>query len=191
MPGIKHRGVFVYRTIKDLENIIDYAKHCKRCAVIGGGLLGLEAAKAAYDLGMETHVVEFSPRLMPRQLDEAGSGILVSKLESMGVTVHLNKQSEEVMGESAVSGLKFKDGTEIDVEMIIVSAGIRPRDDLARDCGIEVGERGGVQIDDHLRTSDPRRDGDWRSRVARWHGLWLGRAGLGHGRDRRGKFLWR
>ena len=73
VPGIKNRGVFVYRTIEDLERIIAYAKDVEACAVIGGGLLGLEAAKAAYDLGLETHVVEFAPRLMPRQVDDAGS----------------------------------------------------------------------------------------------------------------------
>src|SRR5262245_61217653 len=73
VPGIQMPGVFVYRTIEDLQRIIEYAKHSKRCAVIGGGLLGLEAAKAAYDLGLETHVIEFAPRLMPRQLDDPGS----------------------------------------------------------------------------------------------------------------------
>ncbi len=84
VPGIKNRGVFVYRTIEDLEQIIAYAKHAKRCAVIGGGLLGLEAAKAAYDLGLETHVVEFAPRLMPRQVDDAGSRMLVAEDRSAG-----------------------------------------------------------------------------------------------------------
>ena len=73
VPGIDKRGVFVYRTIEDLERIIEYAKHSRRCAVLGGGLLGLEAARAAHELGLETHVVEFSPRLMPRQIDDAGS----------------------------------------------------------------------------------------------------------------------
>src|SRR4026209_2022655 len=72
VPGIKNRGVFVHRTIQDLEQIIAYAEHAKRAAVIGGGLLGLEAAKAAYDLGLETHVVEFAPRLTPRPIDDGG-----------------------------------------------------------------------------------------------------------------------
>ncbi|MCA9171703.1 MAG: NAD(P)/FAD-dependent oxidoreductase, partial [Planctomycetales bacterium] len=155
IPGINSRGVFLYRTIDDLEKIIDYARQAKRCAVIGGGLLGLEAAKAAYDLELETHVVEFAPRLMPRQIDDAGSRILVRKIESLGVQVHLNKATKEVLGTSKLEGLKFADDTQLDVDMIIVSAGIRPRDELARDCGIDVGERGGVRIDDELRTSDP------------------------------------
>jgi nitrite reductase (NADH) large subunit len=155
VPGIKKVGVFVYRTIEDLERIIAYGQNIKRAAVIGGGLLGLEAAKATYDLGLETHVVEFAPRLMPRQIDEAGSKLLVSKIEALGVRVHLNKNTKEVIGKNEVVGMVFTDGEQLDVDMIVVSAGIRPRDDLARDCGITVGERGGVTVDDCLQTSDP------------------------------------
>jgi NAD(P)H-dependent nitrite reductase large subunit/NAD(P)H-dependent nitrite reductase small subunit len=155
VPGIQNRGVFVYRTIEDLQQIIAYSEHAKRAAVIGGGLLGLEAAKAAYDLGLETHVIEFAPRLMPRQIDDAGSKILVQKIESLGVKVHLNKATKEVLGQGKVSGLLFNDGAKLDVEMIIVSAGIRPRDELAKQCGITLGERGGVSVNDRLQTSDP------------------------------------
>ncbi len=155
VPGVQNPGVFVYRTIEDLEKIINYGKKVKRCAVIGGGLLGLEAAKAAYDLGLETHVVEFAPRLMPRQVDDAGSAVLVSKIEDLGVQVHLNKATSEITGDGCVTGMVFKDGSKLDVDMIIVSAGIRPRDELAREAGIEVGERGGVLINSQLQTSDP------------------------------------
>lgn len=155
IPGIRKQGVFVYRTIEDLQHIIDYSSRSKRCAVIGGGLLGLEAAKAAFDLGLETHVIEFAPRLMPRQIDDAGSGILVKRIEELGVSVHLNKATREVHGGSRVENMEFTDDTSLDCEMIIVSAGIRPRDDLARDCGLEVGERGGIVVNDRLQTSDP------------------------------------
>ena len=155
VPGIEKRGVFVYRTIEDLERIIDYGGKVKRAAVIGGGLLGLEAAKAAYDLGMETHVVEFAPRLMPRQIDDTGSSVLVRKIEDLGVRVHLNKATQEVLGNGRVAGMRFQDGDVLDIDMIIISAGIRPRDDLARACGIEVGERGGIVVNDWLQTSDP------------------------------------
>lgn len=154
-PGIKNAGVFVYRTINDLEQIIAYAKNSKRAAVIGGGLLGLEAAKAAYDLGLETHVIEFAPRLMPRQVDDAGSKVLVEKIEQLGVQVHLNKGTKEILGDGIVRGMKFNDGSTLDVDMVIVSAGIRPRDELARACELAVGPRGGVAVDDRLRTSDP------------------------------------
>jgi nitrite reductase (NADH) large subunit len=155
VPGIDKPGVFVYRTIEDLERIIGYAAESRRCAVIGGGLLGLEAAKAAYDLGLETHVVEFAGRLMPRQVDDAGSRTLVRKIEALGVRVHLGKSTKEVHGEHGVERIEFVDGEAIDVDMIIVSAGIRPRDDLAKQSGIAVGERGGIIVNDRLGTSDP------------------------------------
>ena len=123
--------------------------------MIGGGLLGLEAAKAAYDLKLNTHVIEFAPRLMPRQIDDAGSDVLVNKIEDLGVKVHLNTGTKKVLGDGAVEKMIFTDDSELDVDMIIVSAGIRPRDELARECGIEVGERGGVLVNDQLQTSDP------------------------------------
>ena len=155
VEGIQKPGVFTYRTIEDLEKIIAYGKNAKRCAVIGGGLLGLEAAKAAYDLGLETHVIEFAPRLMPRQVDDAGSRILVSRIQSLGVQIHLNKSTKEVTGRHAVEGIAFTDGESLAVDMIIVSAGIRPRDELAREANIDVGPRGGVSVNDLLQTSDP------------------------------------
>ncbi|HZV07995.1 MAG TPA: nitrite reductase large subunit NirB [Gemmataceae bacterium] len=155
VPGIDKQGVFVYRTIEDLERIIGYGANIKKAAVIGGGLLGLEAAKAAYDLGLETHVVEFAPRLMPRQIDDAGSRVLVGKINALGVQVHLNKNTKEILGNGKVEGMTFADGGELDVKMIVVSAGIKPRDELARACGLTIGARGGVLVDDRLRTSDP------------------------------------
>lgn len=155
VPGIDKRGVFVYRTIEDLKRIIDFGANSKRCAVIGGGLLGLEAAKAALDLGLETHVIEFAPRLMPRQIDQAGSRVLVQKIEALGVKVHLNTGTKEVHGNGQVERMEFSSGESLDVDMIIVSAGIRPRDELARASGIKVGERGGIIVNDHLQTSDP------------------------------------
>ena len=155
VPGFDKQGVFVYRTIEDLNHIIEYSKKSKRCAVIGGGLLGLEAAKAAFDLGLKTHVIEFAPRLMPRQIDDAGSRTLVKKIESLGVKVHLNKSSKEAHGNGKIERLEFNDGASLDLEMIIVSAGIRPRDDLAKESDIHVGPRGGITVNDQLRTSDP------------------------------------
>ena len=155
LPGVEKKGVFVYRTIEDLEQIIAYGATVKKAAVIGGGLLGLEAAKASFDLGLETHVVEFASRLMPRQIDDIGSKVLVSKINALGVQVHLNKNTKEILGNGKVEGMSFADGPELDVKMIIVSAGIKPRDELARNCGLMVGQRGGVVVDDHLRTSDP------------------------------------
>lgn len=156
IPGVEKPGVFVYRTIEDLQNIIRYAQQSRCCAVIGGGLLGLEAARAAFDLGLETHVIEFAPRLMPRQLDEAGSQMLLEKITALGVQVHLNKATKTIHGQAGVERMEFTDGSSIDVDMIIVSAGVRPRDDLARAMELAVGERGGIMVNDRLETSDPR-----------------------------------
>jgi len=155
VPGVDKRGIFVYRTIEDLEAILAYAPGAGSAAVIGGGLLGLEAAKAVRELGLETHVVEFAPRLMPRQLDDEGSKALLAKIEAMDVRVHLGKSTREFVGNGKVEGLGFADGGALEVGMVVVSAGIRPRDELARACGLEVGPRGGVVVDDAMRTSDP------------------------------------
>ncbi len=156
VPGITKSGVFVYRTIEDLERMIAFAAHAKRCAVIGGGLLGLEAAKAVYDLGLEPHVIEYNGRLMPRQIDDAGSRVLVNKITALGVHVHLNCGTKEIHGNGHVEAIEFQDGNRLDVDMIVVSTGIRPRDELAMKCGLEIGPRGGVSVDDRLRTSDPK-----------------------------------
>lgn len=153
-PGIDQAGVFVYRTIEDLDRMLEYGANSKRAAVIGGGLLGLEAAKAVLDMGLETHVIEFAPRLMPRQLDERGSQILVQKIEELGAKVHLNTGTKQVLGEGAVTGLLFNDGTQLDVDMLVVSAGIRPRDELARACELDIGPRGGIVVNDALNCSD-------------------------------------
>jgi nitrite reductase (NADH) large subunit len=154
VPGVDKKGIFVYRTIDDLEAMLAYAGKAGRAAVIGGGLLGLEAAKAVRDLGLETHVVEFAPRLMPRQVDETGSKTLLAKIEAMNVRVHLGKSTKEFLGNGKVEGLAFSDGGRLEVGMVVISAGIRPRDELARACGLEIAPRGGVVVDDAMRTSD-------------------------------------
>ena len=155
LPGREKRGVFVYRTIEDLERIIAYAGCSKSAAVLGGGLLGLEAAKACLDLGLTTHIVEFADRLMARQLDATGARYLQNAIEALGVGVHLGKRTEAILGDGHVTGLSFSEVESLAVDMVVVSAGIRPRDELAREAGLDVGARGGVVIDDALRTSDP------------------------------------
>ena len=156
VPGMDKEGVFVYRTIEDLDAIIGRVGRAKRAAVIGGGLLGLEAARAVLDSGIETHVVEVAPRLMPRQLDPVGSALLEQAVRHSGVHVHLDKRITRIAGNGAVAGIEFSDGGFLDADLLIVSAGIRPRDELARAAGIDVGERGGIAVDDRLRTSDER-----------------------------------
>jgi nitrite reductase (NADH) large subunit len=159
VPPIRGRdrpSCHVYRTIEDLESIDASANGARVGAVIGGGLLGLEAAKALRDLGLETHVVEFAPRLMALQVDDGGGSMLRRKIEALGVRVHTGKSTREIVpGTSARHCMSFADGSSLDVDVIVFSAGIRPRDELARAAGLAVGERGGIVIDDACRTSDP------------------------------------
>jgi nitrite reductase (NADH) large subunit len=123
--------------------------------VIGGGLLGLECAKALRDMGLDTHVVEFAPRLMAVQVDDGGGKMLRGKIEELGVTVHTHKNTLEIVdGEDGTHRMQFADGSHLDTDMIVFSAGIRPRDELARASGLEVGPRGGIVIDNHCRTND-------------------------------------
>jgi len=155
IEGVEKDGVFVYRTIEDLDMMKDWAKKSKKGAVIGGGLLGLEAAKAMLDLGIkDTHVIEFAAKLMPRQIDENGSLLLKAKLETLGLSIHLNTNTKLIEGEESITGMSFADGSRIDVDMLVISAGIKPRDELAKLSGLEVGQRGGIQVNDQMQTSD-------------------------------------
>lgn len=155
VKGVEKDGIFVYRTIEDLDMIISYASNSRKGVVIGGGLLGLEAGKALLDLGLETHVVEFASRLMPRQLDEAGAHALKTKLEELSIHIHLNKSTSEFEGEENVKSLLFADGERLETDMVVISAGIRPRDEVAGKAGLELGKRGGILVNDYLQTSDP------------------------------------
>lgn len=156
IPGVEKDGVFVYRTIEDLDMMQAHARKATKGAVIGGGLLGLEAAKALLDLGLkEVHVVEFASRLMPRQIDEAGSRVLQAKLETLGLQIHLNKNTQEIMGDGIIEFMQFADGSRLDVDMLVISAGIKPRDEVAKVAGLEVGTRGGIVVNNALQTSDP------------------------------------
>ncbi len=156
IPGIEKDGVFVYRTIEDLDLIQSYASKAKTAAVIGGGLLGLEAAKALIDLGIQkTSIVEFAPRLMPRQIDNAGSEMLKSKLSDLGLDILLNKNTSLIAGENCIDALKFSDDTSLTVDMLVISAGIKPRDEIAKASGLDVGTRGGIVVNEKMQTSDP------------------------------------
>jgi nitrite reductase (NADH) large subunit len=146
----------VYRTIEDLEAIRASSEGGRVGAVVGGGLLGLEAAKALRDLGLETNIVEFAPRLMALQVDDGGGGMLRRKIEALGVRVHTGKNTKNIAaGNTARHCMNFGDGSSLETDVIVFSAGIRPRDELARAAGLAIGERGGVVIDDNCRTSDP------------------------------------
>ena len=175
VPPIKGNdapGTFVYRTIEDLENMEAWGKQSRVGVVVGGGLLGLECANALKSMGLETHVVEFAPRLMPVQIDEVGGLVLKDKIEALGVQVHTSKSTTNIVSEdgklvnssigyaeetsaSLSLRMEFADGGELATDMIVFSAGIRPRDELARECGLTLGERGGIAINQDCLTSDP------------------------------------
>ena len=153
VPGHQLKNCFVYRTIEDLEAIRTAAKRAKVGAVIGGGLLGLEAANALHQLGIETHVVELAPRLMAVQIDDVGGRTLTQHIDKLGLTVHTGTMTEAVLGKGKVQRLALRDRNPIDVDIVVFSAGIRPRDELARAAGLDVAERGGVLVDAMLRSS--------------------------------------
>jgi nitrite reductase (NADH) large subunit len=192
IPGADLAGCFVYRTIDDLEALAAYAKGREKGVVIGGGLLGLEAANALRRLDLATDVVELAPRLMPLQVDEAGGAMLRRHIEGLGLTVHTGRQVSRVTGrDGAVRRVVFEDSgisapgpgasqrapaseertggaiAAIDADLIVFAAGVRPRDELARSAGLAVGRRGGASV---LRS----RAGctDWSRRVTPWPRWW-------------------
>uniref|UniRef100_UPI00387E6E0E nitrite reductase large subunit NirB n=1 Tax=Erwinia persicina TaxID=55211 RepID=UPI00387E6E0E len=156
IPGSEHASCFVYRTLDDLDSLAARAATAKRGVVIGGGLLGLEAANALKTLGLETSVVELSQRLMAVQLDEGGAAMLRRKIEALGVKVLTGKASQGIdVQKDGTLRLNFADGSELETDLVLFSAGIRPRDHLAASAGLTLGRRGGVVIDDCCQTSDP------------------------------------
>ncbi|MGH8302433.1 MAG: nitrite reductase large subunit NirB, partial [Steroidobacteraceae bacterium] len=179
VPGRDRVGCHVYRTIEDLEAIRTSAAHARVGVVIGGGLLGLEAARALRDLGLQTHIVELAPRLMALQVDEGGGAMLRRKIEALGVRVHTGKTTSAITGAPADNRattdrhpsadnhppthdsapnphvIELSDGGTLQADIVVFSAGIRPRDELARHAGLTVGPRGGVTIDDFCCTSEP------------------------------------
>ena len=156
IPGNDQEHCLVYRTIDDLLAIEASAKVSKVGVVVGGGLLGLEAANALKQAGLQTHVVEFAPQLMAVQLDQAGGNLLKEKIESLGVTVHTQKATQVIeAGEQCRYKMVFADNSVLETDMILFSAGIRPSDQLGKTASLALGERGGIVIDNQCVTSDP------------------------------------
>jgi len=151
--GMDKQGVFTLRTLDDALHILDYLKTRRRVAVIGGGLLGLETARALKLRGGEVEVVEFFDRLLPRQLDLQGASLLKTQIEKMGIKVHLGLATEEILGQNEVRGLKFKDGKEIKTDLAVVAAGVKPNIQIAKEARLETDR--GVVVNDDLQSSRP------------------------------------
>ncbi|ARP80563.1 nitrite reductase (NAD(P)H) [Bordetella genomosp. 8] len=155
VAGAEGTAGLVYRTLDDLDLIRAASVGARRGVVVGGGLLGLEAANSLKTLGLDVHVVEFAPRLMPVQLDDFGGAALKARIEALGAHVHLSRSTLAIKeGLRYRYAMRFTEGEPLETDLVVFSAGIRPRDGLARAGGLAVGERGGVVIDDRCRTSD-------------------------------------
>jgi len=146
-------GVFVFRSIDDCDAMLKYATQARKAVVVGGGLLGLEAARGLLNQGLEIHLIHRPAHLMNVQLDEASGDILRTSIENMGVKLLLKKRTTSIVGHEHVTGLGFDDGTTLDCDMVIFATGIRPNAELARQAGIAVDE--GILVDDHLATNMP------------------------------------
>ncbi|GIT90468.1 nitrite reductase [Jannaschia pagri] len=153
IPGRHRTGVYRFRSADDASALLARSFSARRVAVIGGGLLGLEAARGMALRGCAVTVVEHESRLMPRQLDQAGGDRLAARVSEMGVEVRTGVAVREITGAERVSGLAFADGSTLDCDTVVICTGIRPNIDLARDAGLAFGR--GITVDDHMRTSDP------------------------------------
>ncbi|WP_260284859.1 nitrite reductase large subunit NirB [Peribacillus aracenensis] len=153
IKGADKKGVTAFRNIEDCEKMIEYSKNNKKAAVIGGGLLGLEAARGLLNLGMQVDVIHLSEFLMDRQLDPTAGKMLQRELEGQGMNFYLGKQTQEVLGEIDVKGLRFSDGEEISADLVVMAVGIKPNVQLAKNCGIPVNR--GIIVDDYMETRIP------------------------------------
>ncbi|MNU67314.1 Nitrite reductase [NAD(P)H] [compost metagenome] len=153
LPGADKEGVIAFRDIQDCETMIDAAKQYKHAVVIGGGLLGLEAARGLLNLNMEVSVVHIFKHLMERQLDETASDMLRSELESQGMKFLLEQNTDSILGDERVTGVRFKDGSEVKADLVVMAVGIRPNVALAKESGIEINR--GIVVNDYLETGTP------------------------------------
>lgn len=153
LPGADKEGVTAFRDIKDTDVMLEASKNYKKAAVIGGGLLGLEAARGLLNLGMDVSVIHIAPTLMERQLDETAGKLLQKELEKQGMKFLLEKSTEEIYGTDRVEGLKFKDGTQLEADLVVMAVGIKPNIELAKASGISINR--GIIVNDFLQTDLP------------------------------------
>ena len=153
ITGSEKKGVFAIRSIQDCRGISGWAKKADEVVLIGGGLLGLEAGNALLKLGLKVTVVEFFPRLLPRQLDDDGAKRLQTIMEGMGFSFRLGAKTQEITGDNEVTGVSLEGGESLNAQMVVISAGVRPNMELARPLGLETDK--GIKIDEYLRTNQP------------------------------------
>ncbi len=172
IQGVEKEGVFALRSIGDARRIKEYAKTATEVVLIGGGLLGLEAGNGLRRSGLRVTVVEFFPRLLPRQMDIPGAELLKRQMEGMGFTFHLGAKSREMGGDTKVEGLVLEDGTSIHCDMILISAGVRPNLELAQGLGLEIDK--GVFVNDRMETgiASIYAAGDLIQHRGQFYGIW-------------------
>jgi len=154
IKGADTHGVFALRTLDDARAIIEHVQEHRQVVIIGGGLLGLEIARAIRLRGAEVEVVEFFDRLLPRQLDPQGASLLKDQIEGLGIRVRLGVTTEEILGQNDITGIRLKGGTVVGADMAIIAAGVRPNLSLPKDAGLATDQ--GLVVDDRLRTSHPQ-----------------------------------
>jgi len=151
IKGVEKKGVFTFRSARDAISIREYSQNARRAVVVGGGLLGLETAGALRSLGLEVTVVEFLKRLLPKQIDEKGARLLTSMIEKMDIKVVTGAETDVILGGERVERIVLNDGTGIEADLCVISAGIRPRTELAMGASIKVNR--GIVVDEHMQTS--------------------------------------
>ncbi len=172
IKGTEKKGVFALRTMKDAIGMKEFLGGVKKAILVGGGLAGLETGGALLKRGIRVAVIEHNPRILPRQMDPEGARILQGKMESMGFSFFLNGQSEKILGEKAVEGVRLKDGRTVEGEMVVVSAGVRPNVKLAQTMGLEI--ENGILVNDRLetKTGSVFAAGDVAEHRGRCYGIW-------------------
>jgi nitrite reductase (NADH) large subunit len=171
VEGTDKSGVFALRTLEDAMSIAGRGREAQQAVVVGCGLLGLEAGRALQALGLGVSMIEFMPRLLPRQLDDEGAAVLQRIMEGMGLRIFLNASAETILGSDGVDGVRLKDGREIDAQLVLFATGMRSDTDLARLAGLDVDR--GIVVDEHMRSSaqDIYAAGDVAAFHGRIHGI--------------------
>lgn len=172
IPGADRKGMFTLRTLKDALEIKQYAENAKNVTVIGGGVLGLELGNSLRKTGHKVIVVEFLPRMLPRQIDTEGAEILKTQLENMGFTLHYGVKTTEIFGDDKVKGIKLEDGTTINCDMVLISAGVRANTELADKLGLKYSK--GLFVKDTMETDMPDifAAGDLVEHRGIFYGIW-------------------